>query len=161
MSQERFQERWQSPSPFGPCACSQLRRTARRVSSLYDEALETCGLTVTQYAILVSVGRAEQVSRTALAERLGTDRTTLTRNLRPLEKAKLVVTTASLDRRERLLCLSAEGRRKLRQSYQLWEKAQQRFMKELGADALEQLRSALQAAEAAAKTVMSEARQQA
>jgi DNA-binding MarR family transcriptional regulator len=157
MLQKRSQEKWQSPSQFGPCACSQLRRTARRVSSLYDEALEACGLTVTQYAILANVGRAQEVSRTVLAAQLGMDRTTLTRNLQPLEKAKLVIAAASADRRERLLCLSAEGRRKLRQSYGLWEKTQQRFAEKLGADALEQLRSALQAAETAAEAVMSEA----
>lgn len=150
------EENWHVPGELGPCACSQLRRTARKLSSLYDEALAACGLTVTQHAILVNIGRARQVSRTALAARLGMDRTTLTRNIQPLEKAALVVAAVSTDRRERLLSLSIEGKRRLRQSYSLWEEAQRRFAKELGADKLEQLRGILQTAELAAEAAMEE-----
>src|SRR5690242_21737079 len=85
MSNETSPDRWLSPSTLGPCACSQLRRTTRKVSSLYDDMLSSAGLTNSQYSLLVNVGREGAVSRTALAERLGMDRTTLTRNLKPLE----------------------------------------------------------------------------
>ena len=158
MAKTNLAEPWHSASECGPCACSQLRRTARKLSSLYDGVLGTAGLTVTQHALLVNIARAEKVSRTALAERLGMDRTTLTRNLQPLEKAKLVVTGASADRRERLLTLSVEGRRKLRQSYALWERAQQSFAAQIGPGMLERFRASLQAAEAAAEAVLSEER---
>ena len=77
-------------SEYGPCACSQLRRTARKLSALYDQTLAPAGITVTQYALLVNVARAGKISRTALAAQLGMDRTTLTRNLMPLEKAGFV-----------------------------------------------------------------------
>jgi DNA-binding MarR family transcriptional regulator len=104
-------------SEFGPCVCSQIRRTARRVSSLYDRLLASAGLTITQHALLANIARAGKMGRSALAVPLGMDRTTLTRNLKPLEAAKLVLPAESEDRRERLLRLSPEGSRKLRQSY--------------------------------------------
>ncbi len=150
MSQKQTAEVWQSFSSLGPCICSQLRRTARKVTSLYDQALAVTGLTVTQYALLVNIGRAGEIGRSALAAQLGMDRTTLTRNLKPLERDRLITTAESEDRRERLLCLSSEGRRKLRQSYPYWEKAQKEFASQIGSGALQALRNDLEAAEKAA-----------
>ena len=149
MPQKQTAEVWQNFSPLGPCICSQLRRTTRKVSSLYDQALAVTGLTITQYALLINIGRAGEIGRSALAVRLGMDRTTLTRNLKPLERDRLITTAESEDRRERLLCLSSEGRRKLRQSYPLWEKAQKEFASQIGFSTLQALRSDLEAAEKA------------
>ena len=84
------------------------------------------------------------------------DRTTLTRNLNPLEKAKLVMAAESSDRRERLLCRSPEGRRRLRNSYVSWENAQKELILKIGPDALEHLRAALEVTERAAATVLDE-----
>jgi DNA-binding MarR family transcriptional regulator len=139
-------------SEYGPCACSQLRRAARKLSLLYDQALQPAAVTVTQYALLVNVARAGEISRTALATQLGTDRTTLTRNLLPLEKAGLIVPAESADRRERLIRLSAGGTRKVRESFPLWQKAQERFASQMGPAKLKQFRAALKAAELAAET---------
>ncbi len=147
-------EKWDLPSDFGPCSCSQLRRTARKVSSLYDAALASAGLTVTQHAILVNIARPRQISRTDLAHRLGMDRTTLTRNLRPLEAAALVVSAPSTDRRERLLALSPAGLRRLRRSYDLWEKAQQSFRDALSPQDVQRLATVLKKAEAAAAALL-------
>jgi DNA-binding MarR family transcriptional regulator len=151
MSKQKDQ--WLSPSESGPCACTQLRRTARKVTALYDRALEPAGVTVTQHALLVNIGRSGKLSRTALATRLGMDRTTLTRNLMPLEKAGLIVGAEGEDRRERLICLSAAGIRKLRQSYELWENAQHDFTSQMGEEKIAQYRLALKAAETAAGTI--------
>ena len=137
-------------SEFGPCACSQLRRAARKLSALYDRSLEDAGVTVTQYALLVNIARAGAISRTALAAQLGMDRTTLTRNLMPLEKAGLLGAAKSADRRERLICLSETGTNKVHESYGLWKKAQKFFALQMGPAKLKQFRSALRAAEAAA-----------
>ncbi len=147
-------EKWDLPSDFGPCSCSQLRRTARKVSSLYDAALASAGLTVTQHAILVNIARPRQISRTDLAHRLGMDRTTLTRNLRPLETAALVAAAPSKDRRERLLALSPSGLRRLRRSYDLWEKAQQTFRDALSPQDVQRLAKALKKAEDAATALL-------
>ncbi len=147
-------EIWMTPSPLGPCACSQLRRTARKLSMLYDHSLESAGLTVTQYATLVNIARAGSVGRAALAAKLGMDRTTLTRNLRPLEAAGLIAAVPSDDRRERLLRVSAAGKRKLQRSYGLWVAAQKSFVDAIGPDALDQFRTALHAAELAAESAL-------
>lgn len=145
---------WQAPSASGPCICSQLRRTARKVSSLYDQALAATGLTVTQHAVLVNIARAQKIGRTSLAACLGMDRTTLTRNLKPLESAGLVLAAESDDRRERLLRLSPEGHRRLGQSYAHWEKVQQEFAGALGSTALERLRRSLEITETAAMAAL-------
>jgi DNA-binding MarR family transcriptional regulator len=116
--------------------------------------LSSAGLTNSQYSLLVNVGREGSVSRTALAERLGMDRTTLTRNLKPLEAEKLIVSAKSDDRRERLLKLSPTGRQKLRKSYEQWETAQRLFTSQLGETTLRQLRTILHAAEQAAENAI-------
>jgi DNA-binding MarR family transcriptional regulator len=135
-------ERWRH-SDLGACACSQLRRTARVASAVYDRFLAPVGLTVTQYAILVNIGRADQIRRTDLAAVLGMERTTLTRNLRPLERKKLIKTVAGADRRERLIQLTTAGLKRLAESHPLWEKAQRYVIGELGEHGLAQLRAAL------------------
>lgn len=137
-----------------PCACTQVRRTARKLSLIYDRALSGVGVTVTQYAVLVNVARAGAVSRTALASCLGMDRTTLTRNLGPLERSKLIVKAASEDRRERLLCLSPEGQRKLRESHEVWQGVQSQFVEKIGAESFNELRKVLETAESVAESIL-------
>jgi DNA-binding MarR family transcriptional regulator len=150
-------EPWRDPA-LGPCACSQLRRTSRAVSTLYDEFLSSSGLTVTQYALLASIGRAERISRTALAAKLGMERTTLTRNLRPLEREGLVGEKPGSDRRERVLQLTASGQKRLDRSFPLWEAAQRAFFAEFGQDRFEELRFLLMNAAEASNAVGKAAR---
>ncbi|MPZ16957.1 MAG: MarR family transcriptional regulator [Luteitalea sp.] len=130
-------------SDLGACACSQLRRAARMASAMYDRFLADANLTVTQYAILVHIGRAARISRTDLAARLGMQRTTLTRNLRPLERQRLIKGVAGEDRRERLIQLTAAGLRRLDAAYPLWEQAQRHFTSEVGDPGIADLRVAL------------------
>ena len=145
--------KWELPDPLGPCICSQLRRTARIVSSLYDQVLSDLGLTVTQHSLLVNIARLRQTGRSELASQLGMDRTTLTRNLKPLERLKLIIAAESADRRERLLQLSPEGKRILQRSYLLWEQAQRELSSELNSGELKKLRESLAAVEKAAESV--------
>ena len=72
------------------CACQKVRTAARAVTRAYDEALRPVGLRATQLAVLVAVAMDDAISITALAKFMGMDRSTLTRNLRPLEKEGLV-----------------------------------------------------------------------
>lgn len=158
MPRVKAEDQWNGAREIEPCACSQVRRTARKLSLVYDHALSEVGLTVTQYAVLVNVARARQVSRTALAASLGMDRTTLTRNLRPLERAKLIVKAPSKDRRERLLCLSADGERKLRASYAIWESVQSEFVRKLGAETFGAFEKVLATAENVAESILNTSR---
>lgn len=126
-----------------PCICSQLRRTARLISVLYDDALAPAGISVTQYALLARIGRAEGLSRTTLANQLGMDRTTLTRNLGPLERDRLIMSEAGEDRREKLLRLTAEGRKRAAAAKPYWLKAQEQMLRHLGRNRWQSLRELL------------------
>ncbi len=134
---------------LGPCACSQVRRLAKKLSSLYDTLLSPEDLTITQYSLLASIERAGQLSHAVLAEKVGMDRTTLTRNLRPLTRAKWVAAATGDDRRQHLLQLTAAGRRKLVRSLPLWEEAQRQFFSQIGTESLQELRALLTSAESA------------
>lgn len=139
-----------SPAPeLGPCVCSQVRRIARKLSSLYDTVLSPENLTITQYSLLANIGRAGQLSHSVLAEKVGMERTTLTRNLHPLTRAKWVAAATGEDRRQHLLQLTATGKRKLLRSLPLWEEAQRQFLSQMGSESVRDLRAHLTSAETA------------
>ena len=144
-----------SPGPeLGPCVCSQVRRIARKLSSLYDTVLSPENLTITQYSLLANIARAGQLSHSVLAEKVGMERTTLTRNLHPLTRAKWVSAATGEDRRQHLLRLTAAGKRKLLRSLPLWEEAQRQFLSQMGSEPLQDLRARLASAEMAVTKVM-------
>jgi DNA-binding MarR family transcriptional regulator len=143
------------PSKLGSCACTDLRRVTRKLTSLYDSALAPAEITITQYSVLANIGRAGQLSHTALAEKLGMDRTTLTRNLRPLIKARWVAVASGEDRRQHLLQLTTSGKKKLNHTLLLWEKIQSQFVSELGTEPLQELRTLLRRVESAVASTSS------
>ena len=146
--QEELHKRLLAPE-LGPCVCSQVRRLARKLSSLYDTLLCSEDLTNTQYSLLATIERAGQLSHLVLAEEVGMERTTLTRNLRPLTRAKWVAAVTGKDRRQHLLQLTAAGRRKLIRSLPLWEEAQRQFLSQIGSESLQELRALLASSESA------------
>ena len=116
------------------CTCLRLRKAARRVSQIYDHALEPCGLTVTQYGLLGHIGVLDGVGVGALAAKLVMDPTTLTRNLKPLlQQGFIVLAPDRRDRRARRLYLTAAGRRTLRRAKPAWADAQLQLETVLGA----------------------------
>src|ERR1700726_912326 len=146
--QEQIYKRLHAPE-LGPCACSQVRRLARKLSSLYDTLLSPEDLTITQYSLLANIARAGQLSHAVLAEKVGMERTTLTRNLRPLTRAKWVATATGKDRRQHLLQLTPAGKRKLVRTLPLWEEAQRQFLSQIGTESLQELRTLLTSAASA------------
>jgi DNA-binding MarR family transcriptional regulator len=110
------------------CACKQLRRSARAVTQLYDEALRPSRLRITQFTLLVGVAIGEPVPITRLADALSLDRTTLARDLRPLTDRGLVEIRTGDDRRTRVVRLTGQGRDALGQAYPLWQSAQARIV---------------------------------
>jgi len=117
------------------CVCAKLRRSARIVSALYDEALEPSGLSVAQFSLLRMLQRAGPCSLTALAEATGHDRSTLNRTLRPLEQAGLVASSpCGEDLRARIVGITDEARAAMRAAQPHWEAAQDRIRRALGPD---------------------------
>ena len=117
------------------CVCFHLRKTARTITQVYDRALAPTGLRATQFTLLHVISRTGGLPFAALADVLGLERTTLTRNLRPLERDKLVRTFPGADRRVRLVSLTPKGERKLVEAEPLWAQAHARITGDLGADA--------------------------
>ncbi len=129
--------------PEGHCTCAVLRRTARRVTQAYDRALRPAGIKLTQYSVLANVRRDGGLSITELAERLAMDRTTLTRNLRPMERAGWVEVGPGPDRRRRSLRITAAGNEVFETAFPLWQAAERSFRRGLGRETAADLRRLL------------------
>jgi len=105
---------------------------ARAVTRAYDDALRPVGLRATQLAVLVATGNEGSVSIAALAKLMGMDRTTLTRNLRPLEQEGLIAVGPEGWRRSRTVEITTAGRSRLLEAFPYWERAQQTLRRNLG-----------------------------
>lgn len=113
------------------CACLKVRTAARAVTRVYDDALRPVGLRATQLAVLVAVASSEAVSIASLSRTLGMDRSTLTRNLRPLEDEGLVILGAEGHHRSRTMTITAKGDQLVRKALPIWEKTQEKLREEL------------------------------
>ena len=113
--------------------CLNLRRSARRLSQRYDEALRPSGLKITQFALLAALEGFGRTTLQPLADFMGMDRTTLTRNLALLERDGLVaVERGEQDRREQWISLSAAGRKAVKKAMPFWRTAQSAALATLG-----------------------------
>lgn len=121
------------------CIGANLRRASRAITQFYDQVLQPSGLRGTQFTVLVAIGLSQPVMMTDLADRLGMDRTTLTRNLKPLEKQGLVESNPGEDRRTRVVMLTEHGQEMLQNTLPLWEKAQLQVVEALGPEKFNQL----------------------
>ena len=103
------------------CLCLHLRRAARAVARRFDAALRPLGLTNGQFSLLMSLNRPDPPSIGSVAALLAMDRTTLTANLKPLERRGLVkVTVDDADKRTHRLALTSAGRALLVAAGPLW-----------------------------------------
>ena len=139
------------PAPEMPCTCARLRRTARRLTRAYDRALKPSGLRLTQYSVLANVARRSGLSVTDLAELLAMDRTTLTRNLRPLGARGWVRIAPGPDRRSRAVEITQAGRLVYQEALPLWRAAERAFRQRMGPDEAATLRQLLDTAVASAQ----------
>lgn len=112
------------------CSATAMRKASRRLSQLYDGAIETTGLKTTQLAILAELERRSKTPPTMaeLAQALVMDRSALGHNLRPLERDGMIALQESgEDRRRRHVVATPRGKAKCRAAKRLWQKAQDRF----------------------------------
>jgi len=114
------------------CACFNVRRAARAITQFYDRLLAPSGLRATQMTLLVALARAGAIPFTRLAGVLGMDRTTLTRNVAPLERDGLLRMRPGPDRRVKLVAITDKGRTALAGAIPLWEAAQRRITEGIG-----------------------------
>ena len=120
------------------CTCLRARRVTRRLTQIYDAALEPAHLTANQFGVLsylygMTLGGHDHVSIGVLAERVGKHPTTLNRDLKPLEVLGLVASVENPgDRRVRAIQITGKGRTHLRKAVTYWRQAQSRVREELG-----------------------------
>lgn len=127
------------------CACFNVRKAARVITQNFDEVMQPSGVRATQFSILVMIASSDAATMSELADKLVMDRTTLTRNLKPLREQGLVKDIAGVDRRTRSISLTTKGHMLLLRALPLWRQAQARMTQYLGnerfADLLTELRS--------------------
>jgi DNA-binding MarR family transcriptional regulator len=134
------------------CVCTNLRRATRAISNMYDVALASSGLKITQFSLLRAIERNEPVAITALAEEMALDRTTLARNLAPLQRDRLVELAPGSDQRVTQVRLTRAGRNAIKKALPLWKKTQLDVSRLLSDGRIEQLREIATEASAAAES---------
>jgi DNA-binding MarR family transcriptional regulator len=126
------------------CTCFRLRRLTRRVTAVYNRALAPTGIRVTQYSLLSNLRHSGPLPVSLLAESMDMDRTTLSRNLKPLADAGWVAVRGSPDdARVRLVALTKQGEAHLQASRANWKRAQEEINATIGAHELGQLHEML------------------
>lgn len=130
----------------GHCVGNALHKTARAVSRIYAEHMRSVGLHRSQFSILSELSHSGPLAIHELAESMIIDRTTLTRNLRPLERDGLVAMRKSdADARVRVVSLTPSGSEKLKEARVAWRKAQRHVVREFGEENWRRLEKQLEA----------------
>lgn len=121
------------------CNCFSLRKATRAITQFYDHCLEPAGIRATQFTLLVSLASVSAHTLTEMANALVMDRTTLTRNLKPLEKLGLIESSAPRDKRSKAYGLTEMGRETLLRGVPLWQAAQQKVGTTVGQSRMDNL----------------------
>jgi DNA-binding MarR family transcriptional regulator len=128
------------------CNCFAVRSAARHITQFYDQFLAPAGLRTTQYSILAKLNRRGPLTINGLAKEMVMDRTTLGRNIQPLERDGLIRTEQiASDLRAKELHLTKAGEKRLQEASAAWSRAQAQFEKGFGADRSAELRALLRA----------------
>ena len=127
------------------CTCARLRKLSRRVTRVYDVHLARAGIKTTQFSLLNNAAR-EPRALTVLAARMGMDRTTLTRNLRPLIANGWVRLGVGADPRSRIVEVTPAGQAARKAAAAQWKKAQRELHATLGERFVAELHATVDAA---------------
>src|ERR1041385_8508895 len=114
------------------CSFANLRKASRMLTQLFDDRLRPLGLHSTQFTVLVALAVVGEATMTPLARELVMDRTTLARNLEPLQREGLVEVNPGKDQRTRLIRLTPQGAKLVAQAVPLWEEGQKAVIEHLG-----------------------------
>ena len=126
------------------CNCFAIRSAARHVSQYYDRYLAATGLRTTQFSILAKLKRLGPLTINELARQMVMNRTTVGRNIKPLERDGLVsIEPAQSDRRAKELRLTKTGEKQLEAGFEAWSRAQTGFESTFGPKHAAELRRVL------------------
>jgi DNA-binding MarR family transcriptional regulator len=128
--------------PPEQCNCQAIRAADRHVTRFYDQCLAPSGLRTSQFTILAKLRRNGPLTINALADDMVIDRTTLGRNVLPLERDGLItIETSTADRRAKKLALTKAGEKRVRAAAKHWFAAQAQFDTALGVKRAADLRA--------------------
>jgi DNA-binding MarR family transcriptional regulator len=126
------------------CLCLHVQRAARALARRFDEALRPLALTQGQFSLLMSLNRRRPPSISKVSALLAMDRTTVTANVKPLERRGLVkVSVDREDRRNRRLQLTPSGRALLAAAAPIWQRAHAATERRLRSSSPDILRASL------------------
>jgi DNA-binding MarR family transcriptional regulator len=134
------------PRSSEDCNCYAVRAAARHVTQYYDQFLAPARLRTTQFSILAKLKLSGPLTISELADAMAMDRTTLGRNIRPLQRDRLMkIESAASDRRMKVLRVTKAGEKRFEAARREWSVAQVRFEKVFGAARAAELRALLRA----------------
>jgi DNA-binding MarR family transcriptional regulator len=122
------------------CLCLASRRAARVITRRFDAALRPYGIKATQFTLLAVLALKGPLSIGALADLIGAERTTLTRNLAVAGEQSLVRIGSGADARARIASITARGRQTLRRAFPAWRKTQNELTNAIGIKTADNLR---------------------
>ena len=125
------------------CTCFRVRGAARRMTQIYSRHLASTGLKISQFSLLGFVAARGPITIGQLSELLATDRTTLTRNLRPLLATGVIERAEASDRRRHELVATPAGRALFKRALPLWAAAEQEVRTAMGSKLTADLHGAL------------------
>jgi DNA-binding MarR family transcriptional regulator len=127
----------------GRCNCLALRQASRYLTALYDQALSSVGLRTTQFSILYKLAKDGSMAIGELASVMAMDRTTLSANLKPMERDELIkIAPSELDRRAKAVTITRQGMLRYHQAFPRWEAVQAEFEGAYGEREAKSLRTA-------------------
>jgi DNA-binding MarR family transcriptional regulator len=133
------------------CTCFSVRKASRAITQFYEGMLQPTGLRATQFGLLVVLAHTGPANITHLGRALVMDRTTLTRNLKPLAKKGFITIGLGEDQRTRSVALTTQGHQALAKALPLWVKAQAHVVNRLGQERWRRLMADLSATVALAR----------
>jgi DNA-binding MarR family transcriptional regulator len=129
----------QGKSSADICTCSELRKAARAITLLYDNAFKSSGLLSTQFGVLQVLCDVDSIQITDLAGKLGMDRTTLTRNLSVLERDGFIKISQGKDHRTRIVTATQKGQVAVSKTILVWSEIQCKVKQKLGENSWREL----------------------
>jgi DNA-binding MarR family transcriptional regulator len=120
------------PNDCTLCTLDHLRKATRAAAQFYDAALAPVELKSTQFSLLVTLDKCGDIPLSQLAKVLVMERTTLTRNIKPMMAKGLLTTKTEQDKRLRIISMTEQGRLVLKLAQPLWREAQLSLVDKLG-----------------------------
>lgn len=122
-----------------PCVCFNIKKSARAITQVYDGLFRPLGLRVSQLSILNPLKMIGSLTVLELAEATATDRTTITRNIKPLVRDGYIKVKTGSDRRSREIVITAKGEAIAEKAMGIWGKYHAKITRKIGKERIEQL----------------------